>query len=203
MKEQGNEAFKSKNYTKAIDLYTRAIGEARSQPREPGSFVAHPNLFFPFGPELSSGNEPSYLTNRAAAYMALKRFKPALADCQQAASLQTDAPSAKTLIRLARCQTALGSSAAALSTIRAVLDLEPGNSVALQLQMKISQLKSHQANYLAAMKRKEWTLARLALDQCFQGIEGEGGEIPIEWRIWKIELELAKGNWDGANTRAK
>ena len=27
VKEQGNEAFKSKNYTKAIDLYTQAIGE--------------------------------------------------------------------------------------------------------------------------------------------------------------------------------
>ncbi|KAF9650720.1 DnaJ-domain-containing protein, partial [Thelephora ganbajun] len=176
VKEQGNEAFKSKNYTKAIDLYTRAIGERR--------------------------NEPSYLTNRAAAYMTLKRFKPALTDCQQAASLQTDSPSTKTLIRLARCQTALGSSAAALSTIRAVLDLEPTNSVALQLQTKISQLEDHQANYLAAMKKKEWTLARLALDQCLQGIEGEGGEIPIEWRIWRIELELARGNWDGANASA-
>lgn len=135
--------------------------------------------------------------------MALKRFKPALSDCQQAASLQTDSPSAKTLIRLARCQTALGSSAAALSTIRAVLDLEPTNTVALQLQSKVSQIESHQANYLAAMKKREWTLARLALDQCLQGIEGEGGEIPIEWRIWRIELELARGNWDAANTSAK
>ena len=155
------------------------------------------------GPDLSSGNEPSYLTNRAAAYMALKRFKSALADCQQAASLQTGSPSTKTLIRLARCQTALGSLAAASSTIRAVLDLEPANSGALQLQTKVSQLEGHQMNYLAAMKKKEWTLARLALDQCLQGIEGEGGEIPIEWRIWRIELELARGNWEGANTSAK
>jgi len=135
--------------------------------------------------------------------MALKRFKLALADCQQAASLQTDSPSAKTLIRLARCQTALGSLTAALSTIRAVLGLEPTNSVALQLQMKVSQLESHQANYLASMKKREWTLARLALDQCFKGIEGEGGEIPTEWRIWRIELELARGNWERANTSAK
>ena len=156
-----------------------------------------------FGPDLSSGNEPSYLTNRAAARMALKQFASALADCQQAASLQTESPSAKTLIRLARCQTALGSTTAALSTIRAVFDLEPTNSVALQLQTKISQLEKHQANYCAAMKNKQWTLARMALDQCLQGIEGEGGEIPIEWRIWRIELELARSNWDGANTSAK
>lgn len=135
--------------------------------------------------------------------MAMKRFKPALADCQQAASLQTESPSAKTLIRLARCQTALGSTAAALSTIRAVLDLESANTVARQLQTKISQLESHQANYLTAMKNKEWTLARLALDQCLQGIEGEGGDVPIEWRIWRIELEIARGNWEAANTSAK
>jgi DnaJ family protein C protein 7 len=135
--------------------------------------------------------------------MALKRFKPALADCQQAASLQTESPSTKTLIRLARCQIALGSTTAALSTIRAVLDLEPTNTVALQLQVKVSQLENHQANFLSAMKNKEWTLARLALDQCLKAIEGEGGEIPTEWRIWRIELELARGNWDGANTSAK
>ena len=135
--------------------------------------------------------------------MAMKRFKPALADCQQAASLQTESPSAKTLIRLARCQTALGSTAAALSTIRAVLDLESANTVARQLQTKISQLENHQANYLTAMKNKEWTLARLALDQCLQGIEGEGGDVPIEWRIWRIELEIARGNWEAANTSAK
>jgi DnaJ family protein C protein 7 len=98
---------------------------------------------------------------------------------------------------------ALGSTAAASSTVRAVLDLEPTNYVALQLRTKISQLEGHQANYLAAMKNKEWTLARLALDACLQGIEGEGGEIPIEWRIWRIELDLARGNWDGANSSAK
>lgn len=135
--------------------------------------------------------------------MALKRFKPALADCQQAASLQTKSPSTKTLIRLARCQMALGSTTPALSTLRAVLDLEPENTVAPQLQTKISQLESHQANYLTSMKNKEWTLARLALDKCLQGIEGEGGEVPIEWRIWRIELELARSNWDGANASAK
>lgn len=27
VKEQGNEAFKSKNYTRAVDLYSQAIGE--------------------------------------------------------------------------------------------------------------------------------------------------------------------------------
>ena len=46
-------------------------------------------------------------------------------------------------------------------------------------------------------------MARLALDKCLQGIEGEGGEIPTEWRLWRVELELARGSWDAANTAAK
>lgn len=46
-------------------------------------------------------------------------------------------------------------------------------------------------------------MARLALDKCLQTIEAEGGEIPLEWRIWKIELELSRKNLEGANSAAK
>lgn len=148
-------------------------------------------------------NEPSYLTNRAAAYMQLKRFRPALEDCQHAVTLQSASPSSKTLIRLARCQVALGSTTAATSTINNVLSIEPKNSQALQLQGKIEALEGHVKNFETAKSRKDWGLARLALDKCLQAIEGEGGEIPAEWRIWRVELELARGNWDAANIAAK
>ena len=43
LKEQGNEAFKSKDYTKAIDHYTQAIG-GHTRPRESG----HPPLIMNF-----------------------------------------------------------------------------------------------------------------------------------------------------------
>lgn len=135
--------------------------------------------------------------------MALKRFRPALEDCQVAASLQSAAPSAKTLLRLGRCQLALGTSAAALSTIRAVLSLEPKNTAAIQLRDKVQVLEGHVRNLDAARKRRDWGLARLALDKCMQSIEGEGTEIPTEWRIWRIELELCRGSWDAANIAAK
>lgn len=135
--------------------------------------------------------------------MALKRFRPALEDCQVAASLQSAAPSAKTLLRLGRCQLALGTSAAALSTIRAVLSLEPRNTAAIQLRDKVQVLEGHVRNLDAARKRRDWGLARLALDKCTQSIEGEGTEIPIEWRMWRIELELCRGSLDAANIAAK
>jgi DnaJ family protein C protein 7 len=147
--------------------------------------------------------EPSFLTNRAAAYMGIKRFRAALDDCQAAATLQAAAPSAKTLLRLARCQFALGSTTPTLSTLRAILALEPKNAPALQLQSEISLLEGHLRNFENAKAKKEWAHARLALDKCLQGIEGEGGEIPTNWRLWRVELELACGNLEAANTAAK
>ncbi|KAJ7918823.1 protein prenylyltransferase [Mycena leptocephala] len=176
VKEQGNVAFKAKRFGDAVDLYTKAI-------------------------EMNP-TEPSFLTNRAAAYMGIKRFRLALDDCQLAATLQAAAPSAKTLLRLARCQFALGSTTPALSTLRSVIALEPKNAPALQLQSKINLLEAHLKNFESAKAKKEWAHARLALDKCLQGIEGEGGEIPTEWRLWRVELELARGNLEAANTAA-
>ena len=135
--------------------------------------------------------------------MALKRFKPALGDCQQAASLQSDAPSPKTLVRLARCQLSTGSTAPALSTLRSVLAIDAKNTAALQLQTKVLELEAHLRNLEGARERKEWGLARIALDKCMQVIEGEGGDIPIQWRLWKVEHEIARKNWDAASIAAK
>ena len=135
--------------------------------------------------------------------MGLKRFRPALEDCQIAASLQADAPSPKTLLRLAKCQHALGSSIPALSTINTILQLDSKNAQALQLKDKVKQLEGHVENFENARRKKDWGLARLALDKCLQTIEGEGGEVPSEWRIWKVEMELSRGSWDAANMAAK
>jgi DnaJ family protein C protein 7 len=147
--------------------------------------------------------EPSYLTNRAASYMASKRFRLALSDCQQATTLQSAEPSSKTLLRLARCQLALGLSEPALTTLRSVLALEPANTAAVQLNHKVLELEAHLRSFEAARKRSDWGMARLALDKCLQSIEAEGGEVPSQWRLWRVELELSRGNWDSANTAAK
>ena len=135
--------------------------------------------------------------------MAIRRFKPALADCQQAANLQASSPSVKTLTRLARCQLSTGSTAPALSTIRSALAIEPKNDATLQLQKKVLEIEAHVRNYEGAKTRKDWAHARLALDRCVQGIEAEGGDIPLQWRLWRIDLELARSNWDAAGIAAK
>lgn len=193
VKEQGNVAFKAAKYAVAVVLYTEAIGT---------SCIDFMSLKLTIAAELNP-LEPSYLTNRAASNMALKRFRLALEDCQLAASLQSAAPSPKTLLRLARCQLALGSSTPALSTIGTVLALEPQNAQAVQLKDKVTALEGHVRNFESARRRKDWAMARLALDKCLQSIEGEGGDVPTEWRIWRVELELSRGSWDAANTAAK
>lgn len=156
--------------------------------------------------------EPAYLTNRAASYIALKRFRCALEDCQQALTLQMSSsssngasppPPTKTILRLVRCQLALGSPTPALSALNPVLTAEPKNAQALQLKAKILDLEAHLRTLDSARAKKDWSHVRLALDKCLQSIEGEGSEVPTEWRLWKVEMELAKGNWDGANNAAK
>lgn len=175
-KERGNVAFKALKFPEAIEIYSQAID--------------------------LNPSEPTYLMNRAAAYMALKKFKPALADCQLAANMQADAPTVKTLTRLARCQLSTGSTAPALSTLRAVLELEPRNAPALQLQKKVLELEAHIRNFDGAKARREWGMARLALDKCTQTIEAEGGDIPTQWRVWRVELEIVRGSWDTASLAA-
>src|ERR1700689_723324 len=87
--------------------------------------------------------DPVYLTNRAASYAAIKKFQPALEDCQQAATLQSAFPSLKTLTCLARCQLVIDSPASALSTLSSALSIEPSNEAALQLQKVALELDAH------------------------------------------------------------
>ncbi|KAL0954123.1 hypothetical protein HGRIS_005265 [Hohenbuehelia grisea] len=173
----GNAAFREKRYRDAVELYTQAI-------------------------ELNN-SEPAYLTNRAASYMALKRFRAALNDCQTALALPGSTPSpVKTLVRLAKCQFALGQTEPALSTARLALAAEPDNSAAKLLQRQVADLQGHLANFEKARGQKNWGMARLALDRCLSSIEGEGGEVPADWRLWKVELDLAKGDLDSASSAA-
>ncbi|KAF8585459.1 TPR-like protein [Ramaria rubella] len=173
LKEQGNTAFKAKRFEEAIDFYTKAI-------------ALRPT-------------EPTYLTNRAACNMALKFFRPALVDCQNAAALQAAHPVPKTLVRLAKCHLALGSPNPALSAVRAALSAESGNVAAREVERAALRMEIHLSRFEAARTKRDWAHARLALDQAAK--ECEGSE-PIEWRCWRIELELARGKLEQAMTAA-
>ncbi|KAH9074925.1 hypothetical protein EDB83DRAFT_2515802 [Lactarius deliciosus] len=199
LKEQGNDSFKAGRYGDAIDLYTKAIDVPTDDVTMTTTMSIPPPDLVP--------TEPSYLTNRAAAFIAVKRFRSALADCLLAATLQATSSAGgaappKTLLRLARCQLALAQTAAALSTLRAVLGVEPDSAPAAQMHARALELEAHTRNLVASRQRREWGMARIALERCLQAVEAEGSEIPTEWRQWRVELELARGNWEGANSAA-
>ncbi|KAG8775529.1 hypothetical protein FRC12_001434 [Ceratobasidium sp. 428] len=166
VKELGNEQFRKGAYEAAIEFYSKAI-------------TLNPN-------------EPSYLTNRAASYMALKRFGPALADCQSAASLQSASPVAKTLLRLARCHLALGDTAACLAALR---DLPGETAGVLEVRRKAESLDLHLKRFKEASEKDEWGVARLALEQAVDSLEGD---VPAQWKCWRVECEVARGSWAGA-----
>ncbi|KIJ30739.1 hypothetical protein M422DRAFT_70960 [Sphaerobolus stellatus SS14] len=168
-KEQGNVEFKAGRYDAAIALYTRAI-------------------------ELKS-TEPTFFTNRAACNMALKKFRHALADCQNASTLQAASPVPKTLVRLAKCHLALGTPGPALSAVRAALAVDRANADAKKVEAAAERVQTHLSRVAVSRAKKDWKMARLALDQAVK--ECEGPE-PIEWRCWRIEFELAKSKLDEA-----
>lgn len=172
LKEQGNFYFKEKEYDIAVELYSQAIAQRP---------------------------DPTYYANRAAAYIAQKKFKLARDDCQIAVSLQSDSPSAKTFARLARCHLGLGDADSALVAVDQALKLDPGNAQCLQTRAQADHIKTHLDRCQQSRQQKDWGQARWALEKAMQACEGD---YPVEWRVWKVEIDIAKKNWDDAISSA-
>ncbi|KAG8988410.1 hypothetical protein FRB94_006459 [Tulasnella sp. JGI-2019a] len=172
LKEQGNFYFKEKEFDIAIDLYTQAIAQRP---------------------------DPTYYTNRAAAQMSTKRFKQALEDCNIAMTLQSESPSSKTLARTAKCHVALGDPASALRYAQQALDLDPGNKAVFATKAMADQMQNYLDRSRNSYKRKDWREAKWLLEQAMAACEGD---YPMQWRVWRVEMEIARKNWDEAASLA-
>ncbi|PSR96523.1 Translocon at the outer membrane of chloroplasts like [Actinidia chinensis var. chinensis] len=98
-KEKGNQAFKDKQYQKAISFYTEAIK--------------------------LSGNNATYYSNRAAGYLELGSFLQAEADCTKAINL--DKKNVKAYLRRGTAREMLGYYKEAIEDFSYALVLEPTN----------------------------------------------------------------------------
>ncbi|XP_022738462.1 outer envelope protein 64, chloroplastic-like isoform X3 [Durio zibethinus] len=98
-KEKGNQAYKDKQWQKAIGFYTEAIK--------------------------LSGNNATYYGNRAAAYLELGSFLQAEADCTKAINL--DKKNVKAYLRRGTAREMLGYYKEAIEDFRYALVLEPTN----------------------------------------------------------------------------
>lgn len=130
--------------------------------------------------------------------MALSKYKLALEDCNRAASMQSSAPQAKTLIRLARCHFNLGDLSSAQSALDRTLKLDPGNTAAAQLAAQVDRTVKHIASYQRAMKEGSYGMANIALDQASSEVQ----EVPLAWRLMRVELLMKRGQLDAANGAA-
>ncbi|KAG9006466.1 hypothetical protein FRB93_008594 [Tulasnella sp. JGI-2019a] len=170
LKELGNMHFRNGSYETAIDFYGQAI---------------------------AIKPDPTYYTNRAAAHMALKRFQLASDDCKVAMLLQDQAPSSKTLGRLAKCHLALGDPDAAMKVAQAAIDCDSlsGTHPALSTKVSAEEMKQHLDQSRDAWGEKRWSDAKDSLENAATLCEGD---CPPQWWVWEIEIEMARSNWDEA-----
>lgn len=111
-KEKGNQAFKDKQWQKAVGFYTEAIK--------------------------LSGTNATYYNNRALAYLELGSYLQAEADCTQAINL--DKKNVKAYLRRATAREMLGYYKEAIEDFRYALVLEPTNKRAGQSVEKLRKL---------------------------------------------------------------
>ncbi|KAL7009968.1 hypothetical protein EMMF5_000877 [Cystobasidiomycetes sp. EMM_F5] len=130
--------------------------------------------------------------------VALKRYKHALQDCQNAANLQSSNPQVKTLNRLARCQIALGQVDTADRTLAEVLAQEPANSQALADRARVAKIRGDLSNVGREKSKREWTYVLYGLDS----LEREVDTPPLPWRIMRVEAYLGKRRVDDAASLA-
>ncbi|XP_071691232.1 translocon at the outer membrane of chloroplasts 64-like [Rutidosis leptorrhynchoides] len=111
-KEKGNNAFKAKNWQKAIGFYTEAIK--------------------------LNNNNATYFNNRAAAYLELGSFIQAEADCSKAIAL--DKKNVKAYLRRGTAREMLGYYKEAIEDFRYALILEPTNKRAAMSADRLTKL---------------------------------------------------------------
>ena len=104
-KDQGNEAFKQKNYEQAIELYAQAIAE--------------------------NPTDHTILSNRSAAFHNLKRHQEAIADAEKCIQIKPDF--GKGYMRKGMAQHALNQLAEAVQNYEECLKYDAGNAQCKQM----------------------------------------------------------------------
>ncbi|KAI1078357.1 hypothetical protein F5B20DRAFT_226184 [Whalleya microplaca] len=159
-KADGNKAFKQKDYKRAIAEYTSAI------------------QLMP--------DEPTYLSNRAAANMSDARYGAALDDCLQAVKLDPTNP--KFLLRLARIYTALGRPEEAMTTFARIHPPASAKDMAAAKEMQ----HHFRAAQDALERGTSGSMVLHALDQA-EKLLGVGAGKPRKWQLMRGNAYLKMG----------
>lgn len=140
------------------------------------------------GPAIEAAPQSStYVSNRAAAYMAASMFPAALEDCKLADELEPN--STKILHRLAKVYTSLGRPAEALEVYDRMQPPATAKDRAAAVQMQ----QHVQAAHDAVQTGTSGSMAIHALDQAERGIASTV-QPPRKWRLLRGEAYLKMGN---------
>lgn len=132
-------------------------------------------------------DSPTYLSNRAAAYMSNTQYEYALEDCTRAADLDPENP--KILLRLARIYTSLGQPQEALLVFGRI---NPPPSAKDQAPAK-EMLKHVTAAQSALRDGTAGSMVLHALDQAERQL-GFGASKPRKWQLMRGEAYLKMGS---------
>ncbi|KAI1813937.1 TPR-like protein [Poronia punctata] len=159
-KSLGNKSFKDKQYKKAIKEYSQAI-------------------------ELMP-ESPTYLSNRAAAYMSDGQYDNALEDCSRAVDL--DPQNAKFLLRLARIYTNLGRPDEAMTTFSRIQPPPSAKDTAAAKEMQ-HHMRAAQS---ALESGTSGSMVLHAIDQA-EKLLAPGATRPRKWQLMRGNAYLKMG----------
>lgn len=126
--------------------------------------------------------------------MESRLWSQALDDLLAASALQRADPQVKTLLRLGKCQIALGMATQAQMTLDAAFKLDPTNGPLANERGRAARLANHISNVKREMEAENWRMALLGIDAASREIE----ESPREWRTWKVQALVGLKRYDEA-----
>lgn len=132
-------------------------------------------------------SNPTYWSNRAAAYISANKFNEALGDSLQASRL--DPKNDKILHRLARVYTSLGRPQDALDTYAKVPNASATDTVAARKAVQSIELAERQIN----APDGDGKMALWSIEQAKQTL-GSGTPMPRSWQILKAKANLKIGS---------
>jgi DnaJ family protein C protein 7 len=151
-KNKGNDLYKVKNYTGAVEAYGRAI-----------------NL---------DPTAPLLYTNRAAAYLMTHQFKEVITDCDKA--IQLDRACAKAYLRKASALKNLGRLDEALVVLNAGYDSDPNNSAVVQERQAIVAVKNRLTELEEFISNGSYAAALILIDQLYRDLGTQNKEINLK-----------------------
>ena len=146
-------------------------------------------------------NAAAFVRSRGDAFVTQKQYAVALLDFRRAYTLLKPAlplAAAFVLLKIARCHLHAGSHASALTDVREVLAVIPGDAEALRFKKRVAAIEDGVEAYRNASARRQWKAARTAFETCRKAYEEEGANVPVGMRCWEVEALEAEGRWSEA-----